>query len=260
MKRSPSIPPVRGFTLVELLVVVAVVAGLALAAWSGVRAARTKAHQAVSAANLRQLAAANLLYAADHQTYCPAAEPRNLIRWHGGRDSAKTTFDPQRGFLAEYLGFSRQVGRCPEFDRLVSGSSFNEEGTGGYGYNGTYIGGTPPDPFRPNRPAAVPNPSRTLMFATTAFAVADGIQEYPTADPPMWVDANWRPRGRLQPSVHFRFSGRALVAWCDGGVSEELPGERSATNFYGGDNRTARIGFCGPEEDNGWWNPRHTRN
>jgi len=258
MKRSPYIPPsARGLTLVELLVVIAILAGLVVAGWGGFRAARSKAHQSVSTTNLRQLAAANLLYAADHQTYCPAIDRRNLIRWHGGRSSSKDSFDPQHGFLAEYLGFSREVGRCPEFERLISGSSFNELGTGGYGYNGTYIGGTPPDPFQPNRPSNVPNPSRTLMFATTAFAVADGIQEYPTADPPMYVDANWRSRGPLQPSVHFRFNGRALVAWCDGHVSEEQPSDRSTTNFYGGDNREARIGFCGPMENNGWWNPRN---
>lgn len=241
----------------ELIVVIALILVLSVACFTGYRSMRMRANQVTSTENLRQLAAANLLYAAEHQTYAPASDPSNLIRWHGGRDGIGGKFDPEKGYLSEYLGFSRRVGQCSELARLLTGKAFNEDGSGGYGYNSTYIGGTPPNPFKPNRPDNVTNPARTLMFATTAFAVSEGIQEYPFADPPYAVDANWRVRGSLQPSVHFRFNRKALIAWCDGHVTVESRTDDKGENFYGGSNKSASIGFCGPKRENGWWNPRN---
>ncbi len=257
MKQPRRHPRSIGFTLVELLVVIAIVAVLAMLSVLGFQSARLRANQTVSTENLRQLAAANLLYVADHQTYCPSSDQANKIRWHGARTSAKQKFDPEKGYLSPYLGLSRSVGMCPEFKRHLSGNSSFENGSGGYGYNSIYIGGLPENPVRPNRPANVASPARTLMFATTAFAVSDGVQEYPFADPPRSVDADWQLDGVMQPSVHFRFNGRALVAWCDGHISEELPSAKSSTNFYGGSNDSSNIGFCGPADNNGWWNPRN---
>jgi prepilin-type N-terminal cleavage/methylation domain-containing protein len=247
----------RGFTLIETLIVVAIIAAVAAVGFQGLQAGRLRSNQAVSTSNLRQLAAANLLYASDFQTYCPAGEPQNRIRWHGGRASASGPFDPAKGFLAEYLGLSRRVGVCPEFTRHLDGEASWENGSGGYGYNSTYIGGLPNETFQPNRPANVGNPTRTLMFATTAFAKGDGIQEYPFAEPRQSVNPRWETAGALQPSVHFRFNGRALIAWCDGHITEELPTGSGDTNFYGGDNKKSNIGFCGPSAKNGWWNPRN---
>jgi prepilin-type processing-associated H-X9-DG protein len=246
------------FTLVEVLVVLATACVFSAVALQGLRMTRIQANKAVSAGNLRQLAAANLLYAAEYQTYCPTdLNGRNLIRWHGGRSAVSAPFDPAKGLLAEYLGTSRRIGVCPQLEHMIDASAFNENGAGGYGYNDTYIGRIPSEHLKANRPANVSNPGNTLMFATTAFAVAGGVQEYASADPPSEVDTNWRLRGALQPSVHFRFNGKALIAWCDGHVSEEIPSGKSSTNFYGGDNDAANIGFCGPVENNGWWNPRN---
>lgn len=248
----------RGFTLVELLVVTVLVGLLAVLGFEGYRAAIMRANQAASAGNLRQLAAANLLYSSDRQTYCPTdLDGRNLTRWHGARTSIRDPFDPEKGLLSEYLGHSRRVGKCPELERMITAEAFNESGAGGYGYNDTYIGGVPSEYLKANRPANVNNPARTLMFATTALAVAGGLQQYPSAAPPFRVDTNWRLGGKLQPSVHFRFGGKALVAWCDGHVSEELNQGDSTTNFYGGDSAEVHIGFCGPTDNNGWWNPRN---
>lgn len=254
----------RGFTLVELLVVIVLIVAVAILGFTGYSEVRTLANQATSAGNLRQLAAANLHYASDHQTYCPTdLDGRNLTRWHGARTSVTTPFDAEKGLLSEYLGKSGRIGKCPELEKLITAASFNESGAGGYGYNDTYIGNNPfaqPEPGRPsppNRPANLSNPTRVLMFATVALAVSGGIQDYASAAPPFEVDANGRLRGKLQPSVHFRFNGKALIAWCDGHVTEERKQGNSTTNFYGGDSDAANIGFCGPDENNGWWNPKN---
>lgn len=245
----------RGFTLIETLIVIVIIAAISVIGFQGFTNLRMRANQAASTTNLRQLAAANLLYTADHLSYCPFGDPTNRIRWHGGRDSAGAKFDPEKGFLAEYLGQSRRVGICPQLVPMLTDEKSWEDGSGGYGYNDTYIGAIPGASFQPNRPANVPRPDRTLMFATTALAKGSGLQEYPGAAAWRYVKQSGALAGPLQPTVHFRFNGKALVAWCDGHVTEEHQSDSSSTNYYGGDNESARIGFCGPEENNGWWNP-----
>lgn len=247
----------RGFTLIETLIVVSIIGVLSMIGFQAFKVMRMRANQVVSSTNLRQLAAANLLYASEHQTYCPTGDPPNRIRWHGGREDSTGRFDPEKGFLADYLGHSRRVGVCPQLAGMLSDTSSWEVGSGGYGYNSTYIGGMPGASFQPNRPANVSRPDRTLMFASTAFAKGSGLQEYPSAEPRRSVTPRWTLADSLQPSVHFRFNGKALIAWCDGHISEVTRWEDSSTNFYGGDNDAADIGFCGPAENNGWWNPRN---
>lgn len=245
----------KGFTLVETLIGLTVVSTLSALSFSIYESVRTSARQAVSTGNLRQLAIANLTYAADHGTYCPAQSPDNLTRWHGGRSSASAGFDPTRGFLADYLGKSRRVGQCPMFQKAVTAGSF-ELGSGGYGYNSAYIGGMPENFADPERPARVRDAGQTVMFATTALSKGSGLQEYPYAEPWQWVTPNRTLGGPLQPSVHFRFKGKALVAWCDGSVTSEVASSYGSANYYGGDNEGDAIGFFGGDADNGYWNPR----
>lgn len=248
--------------MVELLVTLAIITVLATLGFQGYRSARLRANEAVSTANLRQLAAANLLYAADHFTYSPASDRFNRIRWHGGRAKGRSKFDPAKGYLSEYLGGSGRVGVCPEFLRHLSGTNSWEDGSGGYGYNAVYLGGylnydDSGNPV-PQRPGNVGKPERTLMFATTALSKAEGIQEYPFAEAPKFVDSEGNITGEAsQASIHFRFNGRALVAWCDGHISSERSQGEAQKNVYGGNNKEANIGFCGPTANNGWWNPEN---
>lgn len=255
MNRNPRHHCLRGFTIVELLVVVLIVVALSAITLALIRKSMVSGRMAASSANIRQLALANITYLSEHGTYCPAMDRRNLVRWHGARTSRRGAFEPAEGFLSPYLGKSREVGLCPEFERLVDDPSSWEKGSGGYGYNATYIGGTYENPYRPNRPGNVNRPSRTLMFATSALAKGSGLQEYPFAEPRQWEDPNGRLSGSLQPSVHFRFNGKALIAWCDGSVTAESMSESSDLNYYGGDNLKHQIGFPGPNTENGWWNP-----
>lgn len=248
----------RGFTLVELLVVMAVVAilaGLLFAAVGGVRE-RGEAAQCLS--NLRQLAAANLAYAAENGgRYVFAQDSTNTVRWHGVRSSGGEAFDPQSGPLARYLGGEGRVKECPSLRATLgeSESAFNETGAGGYGYNAVYIGGTPADPFGAERLANVPQPACTMMFADAALPTGKGLQEYPFAEPVQWVDYAGRLRGNLAPSVHFRHQERANVVWCDGHATSEAPSRLGVKNRYGGDATRWKVGWFGPLDENGYWNP-----
>lgn len=244
----------KGFTLVELLVCIAIIATLSMIGFHVAGSAKLRANQVSSSTNLRSLIVANMGYVSDHGTYCPAQEKTNRVRWHGGRSGSGARFDPAEGFLSPYFGKSDRVGVCPQFRDHVKGGDSFENGSGGYGYNAVYIGGTPADPFVPEKPANVRHPARTLMFATTAFAKADGLQEYPFAEPRTAVNPDGTPAYTLQPSVHFRFRGKALIAWCDGHISSERMEDSSSENYYGGSNEESGIGFAGPRSGNGWWN------
>ncbi len=253
----------RAFTLLELLVVMTIIGLLAALTLGVVGSVRRKTDATQSAHHLRTLAQANGAYLAENGRYVPADDRKNNRRWHGARTSANGTFDPTKGYLADYLGKSRRVTSCPVFLKMLKGKASFEEGTGGYGYNATYVGGTPQvrwqaDGTRESASVgAVETPVTTVMFTSAAYARTDGVQEYPYCEPPYW-DFGDGPAGfRPSPTVHFRFDGKALVAWCDGHVTFESPQDREAgTNPHGGNATKQQLGWFGPDENNGFWNPR----
>lgn len=253
----------RGFTLIELLAVVAVFGILAAFLLPALSRGKEDAWMAQSMNNLRQLVAANIAYAADNGRYAPADDRWNNKRWHGARASASEPFDPAKGFLADYLGKSRRVGVCPLFREMIKDARSFEQGTGGYGYNASYIGGRPGggwDRATGARISAMPSQverMNTVMFTTSGYANGPSIQEYPYAEPPYW-DFGAGPSGqRPSPSVHFRFRGKALVGWCDGRVTAVACDPREVGyNPHGGDANAQKLGWFGPDEENGYWNPR----
>lgn len=249
-------PPAAGFTLVELIIVITIVALLSLSGFGLYKWSRTRAGIALSTNNLHQLVMANLNYANDNGgCFCPAQEPQNLRRWHGSRKNSEEAFEPEGGFLSPYLGGDKRLETCPLLLKSLEGRKSFEDGAGGYGYNAAYLGGRPGDPYSPTSLAHLEVPARTVMFTTTGLSKEDGVQEYPFAEPPYAPAEDGSKAWDLQPSVHFRAGGKAIVGWCDGHVTLEAPSRFSETNYYGGDNKKDEIGWFGPEEDNGFWNP-----
>jgi prepilin-type N-terminal cleavage/methylation domain-containing protein/prepilin-type processing-associated H-X9-DG protein len=250
-----------GFTLVELLVVVAIIATMAAISYPVYSWCLTQARANASGAYLRQIVTANLSYAGDNNgCFCPAQDESNLTRWHGARPSVGAPFDTSKGYLGPYLGTGGIVQRDPLLRsyNVITGDGSWEDGSGGYGYNEVYVGGTPQDNYHGISTLAVPHPASTVMFATTAFAMSGNqIQEYPFCEPPQWVDPNNNLAGSLQPSVHFRANGKALVGWCDGHVTAETQNSTTGPNYYGGNNQQSKIGWFGPTENNGYWNPNY---
>ena len=254
----------RAFTLLELLVVLAIIGILAALLFPAFRQAKMHAQATQSSNNLRQLVAANVAYANDQGYYAPADDITNNRRWRGARTSAGGTFDPTKGYLANYLGQSRMITPDPLFTDMLRASGSFEEGAGGYGYNEVYIGGQPSWAYNGDgsrvsaRPAQIERPTTTVMFATTAYARENGVQEYPFAEPPFWDFGDGPTDGRPSPSVHFRFNGKAIVGWCDGHVSMEPKIVRGdGDNPHGGDADLQNLGWFGPDEDNGYWKPTH---
>lgn len=239
----------RGFTLIELLVVIGIIALLVGLLLPVLGRSRETARAAVCGSNLRQLLLANTTYAADNrQHYVPASEDilvgfGGRMRWHGVRQSpgaspnpALNTFDPMLGPLSDYLGITGRVKNCPTFsDAFTDGAAAFEAGTGGYGYNQSYLGGRL-DLFSSIDPRAytttartgdVGSPSATLMFTDAAFlGPAGGVIEYSFAEPPVRAqpllpNGSPPPPSIPSPSTHFRHDGTVNAGWTDGHVDRQ---------------------------------------
>ncbi len=228
-KRPEFHPPSKdGFSLIELLVVVAVIAILAAVTAGSWSSARAAAESANCKSNLRQLVAANLAYSVDHLRFVAAAEnikggSDNTIRWHGVRSGGQA-FDGSIGPLAPYLGgggASAWLRRCPAFRPEAAGF---ETSCGGYGYNALGVGSELCLPGKDTsvgmKAGSIAHPAQTVMFADAAFLSGSGAKakliEYSFVEPPRFSDGTvpW-------PSIHFRHQGKANVAWADGHVSSE---------------------------------------
>ncbi|MEM1211162.1 MAG: type II secretion system protein [Planctomycetota bacterium] len=237
------------FTLIELLVVITVIALLVGVLLPVLGSSREAARASVCGSNLRQLLLANTTYAGDHdEHYVPASEDilagfGGTMRWHGVRQSASPSpdpalnaFDPALGPLRDYLGPSGRVKVCPSFtDAFTDGAAAFEAGTGGYGYNQSYIGGrldlfvaTDPQAYATTaRTVEVITPSDTLMFTDAGFVgPGGGLIEYSFAEPPVRAepllpDGSAPPPSVPSPSTHFRHALTVNAGWVDGHVDRE---------------------------------------
>jgi prepilin-type processing-associated H-X9-DG protein len=236
------------FSLVELFVVIGIISMLTAFLLPTLYRARQQSQQAVCASNIRQLALANMLYAADNHTFCVLASSDifddlgdgegGYYRWEGTRSGPGQPFNAATGPLAPYLGTTGAVRNCPVFDPsigAVTGNNF-EAGCGGYGYNEVYIGGRM-DLYSFEEPqnleyttaaklGQITRPSETVMFTDAGIAQpVNGIAfvtEYSFCEPPFVQNGPGAPTTYMAtPSIHFRHRGRANVAWADGHVSAE---------------------------------------
>jgi prepilin-type N-terminal cleavage/methylation domain-containing protein len=247
----------RGFTIVELLVVVAILALLLAMFLPSLAASRASARQVSCAANARELVRANLMYGEGHnQNLAPGAArfDQNLHRWHGSRSQLSAPFEPQGGALTPFLASGASIRRCPEFQDPADGF---EAGAGGYGYNNDYVGvrwvGLPSGRWSLLTDQSgiamtkILQPVETLMFADSAFVSGLGLIEY------SFAHARFQPanaRVRWDPSIHFRHHDQAVVAWSDGHVDLRKMEFSWSSGFHSSDPEEYGLGWFGGEDTN----------
>jgi len=213
----------EGFTLVELLVVITIIAILASIMFPTFSRARQKARAVVCISNLVQLGMAALMYTDDSDGLLPpfaytVTLPDDTWQyqyWYALEEGTAPnfTYDFRKGLLQPYIG-STEMLRCPDFlpDHPIYGGGL------GYGYNKSLS-------WPPVSLSQVKWPSETIMFGDSA------LHYDPLAWPPPPVsDFTWEssmiasPQTLLEwgyPSIEYRFHDlrhfdRANVVFVDG--------------------------------------------
>lgn len=205
----------RGFTLVELLVVVTIVAVLAGLAAVASQSVMVRAKEAKCASNLRNIGAALYLYAGDHHGFFP--------------ETSHTTSLDQAWIasLEDYLGDYDETRVCPGDPRAKE-----RQKAGGTSYIlNSFIFVPEIGPWgevvgpAPNRPNLIPDPARTIL----AFICADRWGAGPGNDhthSSLWstwsaVTSDIAP-GRFGGATGSDPKGRANYLFADGSV-ESIP-------------------------------------
>ncbi|MCK4962895.1 MAG: prepilin-type N-terminal cleavage/methylation domain-containing protein [Anaerolineales bacterium] len=252
------------FSLIELLVVVAIIALLVSILVPALTQASELADKTLCATNLHGLALANCIYAAGHDRFfVPGASDiytANAMRWHGWRATVNDPFDPTKGPLSPYF-LDGKMKQCPSFKDFVELSSHNayESGNGGYGYNNDYVGSRNRwggDITSGARDTEIPRPASTIMFADTAMAQKDAGGEYLTEEsfvyPPHMFYGEQVIGAPIPyfPTMHFRHNGLANIAWCDGHVDScEMSFSYPGQTVYGAEPKQWNIGWYGPQDN-----------
>ncbi len=286
----------RGFTLIELMVVVAIITLLIALLLPAVQQSRQAARATQCRNRLKQLCLALHNYA---ETYSGMLMPysiddateiayvtggftgdRGEIRyWFGNVDNAETIPEFQLDFtggrLTPYMETNRTSFQCPNFGTAqVDNARFGEIASG-YAYNGFYLGPGLGYDFSmwptvtvsgdrvSYKLSDVRESARTITFADSAKVACTA---FPCSDPANLVfQGNWRlePPSQNFPTVHFRHSGTANVAFLDGHVSTFKSGWKDLpTAIYPIEQQTMmqghQLGFIGerlhdPDHEDEWY-------
>ena len=232
-----------GFTLVELLVVIAVVGILAALLLPALHQGKAAARRIQCVDNLRQLGLATQMFWAENEDftfrYQIGATNGGRLYWFGwikpGSEGDRD-FDASLGALYPYLQ-GKGVEICPSLDYKNSLYKYKARGAAyGYGYN-LHLG------QRSISTSRIVRPADTVLMADAAQV--NDFQAPASPDNPMieefyYVDAD---EGGGYPNAHFRHQQQANVLFCDGHVDREKPVADSIDSRMPGQS----IGWLRPE-------------
>jgi prepilin-type N-terminal cleavage/methylation domain-containing protein/prepilin-type processing-associated H-X9-DG protein len=248
----------NGFTLLELLVVIAVSALLVGILLPSLNAAREQAKSVYCLNNLRQMAIAANSYVNNNDDYYPIAyytEKVDGIRYYHSWDftsykdwsesPAEEIVEP--GLLWEGKTIEK-IQQCPSFD---GSHNWLSDPYTGYNYNTSYIGMN--ETVRPVNSAKVTevgSPGKTALFGDGQYSAgANKFMRAPFSNP---RDASFS--GRKAGTQGFRHRGRTSVSYCDGHAESQkklytngYPLDRKDIERYNSNN-DLKVGFL--SEDN----------
>ena len=235
----------RGFTMIELLTVTAILALLMSVLLPSLSAARDAAQRVSCLSNTRQLVTAWTMYAQDFSgsamplAYFEYADTRggDGVFWFGTDGRVTGRIDHARGLLTPYLDDALGEDSVYECPAQPWGTYAPQTRTGGftttYGYNGYYLcppktpgwgGAFGPIGKRPwRRLDQIHRPTELLVFADTLLPVGDSGRSTALLDPPMLFEGNGSWRINEAPTTSFRHRGVAAAAHADGSSRSRRP-------------------------------------
>ena len=212
-----------GFTLLELLLVIAIIAILASLLLPTLTRAKQSAASARCVNNLRQLGLAAQMYWDDNNgqafRYRGASQDGGDIYWFGWLEAGiegNRAYDASRSALYPYLG-GRGVEVCPALDYSLREFKLKAQGASyGYGYN-LHLSAPLNQP--PLKISTLGRPGAVITLADAAQV--NTFQAPASPDHPMLEEFYYVSTNEM--TAHFRHGGKALGLFCDGHVAQEPP-------------------------------------
>jgi prepilin-type N-terminal cleavage/methylation domain-containing protein/prepilin-type processing-associated H-X9-DG protein len=230
----------RAFTLIELIVVIAIVAILAALLLPGLANAKATARKAKCLSNLRQLAIAAQVFVDNHEDAFPKAywlTNEQGVNISYAWDLTTIVSGPTRavpGVLWEGNG-SGEIQQCPSYK---GGANWLVDPFTGYNYNTSFIGhGQFESIPEPAKISAIRNPAGTVVFGDGEYS--GGANKFMRAPFPNPGDAAFT--GRWSGTQGFRHARQSNASFADGHV-ESLQA-RFTKNQDGEANVGAGTGF-----------------
>lgn len=242
--------PARGVSLVELLVVVAIVGTLAALLLPAVQMARESARRTECLNNLHQMAIAAHLYVDTHNGAFPQAysfrrdqDAIYSICW-----DLTTIAEPGKpprvipGTLWGGDATPLVVHQCPSF---TGGDNWAIDPYTGYNYNTSYIGhGQYESKPRPATLRQIPDLTRTALFGDGQYVA--GANKFMRAPFPNPGDMSFS--GRYAGTQGYRHLETTNVAFCDGHARSLADRHQECSDYGGAANIAPETGFL--SEDN----------
>ena len=247
----------NGFTLVELLTVMAVMAMLSGLLLPALRAARGQARERVCQSNLRQLVLAAQSYAAMNEEFFPPAYFRqgfDSLQIRYAWDFTTWQEGPEvevRPGLLWMGGTDARIQQCPVFK---GPSNTRADPYTGYNYNTSYLGRNETvSPRASAKTTDVRRPAETVIFGDGEYAA--GANKYMRAPYSNPRDASFSDAFRYAGVQGFRHAGATNAAFCDGHVAS-FREVYTETDFVSKDlldrhnaeaSTTVKVGFLSPD-------------
>ncbi len=199
----------QAFSLVELLVAVAIVAGLVALLVPTLKNARDKADSARCSANLGSVYTAMMSYVADNDGFLPAVSPNN----NGKGDWIPELIPYFSNYSNDFknLAYAPKIMICPTQQRRIK-TRYGYTSTHTFAMNFTLGPNSKPTVKNKRRFVSLPQPSNTIMVTEAGYSQGTSID----CLQPYYVVQSATYMGQYLGGVH---GGANNILWCDGHIS-----------------------------------------